>query len=204
MARLRSTRADQDCAGGVQVRTRRRPPTARQDWTRSPHRELRQRRVQVPLTGPAMVAPAVGLARCICRAARSWSSCSTTKRSCRPSSSSSPGSAVMPLSGSCLRPGSGSPAASRSRRLLRSSSGTRPDSLRLHALRLRPLRRGSQHGGGRTSRRHAARSKECVEEAFVRGLIKVVFATETLALGINMPARSVVLEKLVKFDGETR
>ncbi len=45
--------------------------------------------------------------------------------------------------------------------------------------------------------------KECVEEAFVRGLIKVVFATETLALGINMPARSVVLEKLVKFNGET-
>jgi ATP-dependent RNA helicase HelY len=45
--------------------------------------------------------------------------------------------------------------------------------------------------------------KECVEEAFVRGLIKVVCATETLALGINMPARSVVLEKLVKFDGET-
>ena len=45
--------------------------------------------------------------------------------------------------------------------------------------------------------------KECVEEAFVRGLIKVVFATETLALGINMPARSVVLEKLVKYNGET-
>ena len=45
--------------------------------------------------------------------------------------------------------------------------------------------------------------KECVEEAFVSGLIKVVFATETLALGINMPARSVVLEKLVKYNGET-
>nr|NLI50781.1 DEAD/DEAH box helicase [Propionibacterium sp.] len=44
--------------------------------------------------------------------------------------------------------------------------------------------------------------KECVEEAFVRGLVKIVFATETLALGINMPARSVVLEKLVKFNGE--
>ncbi|MFV0450944.1 MAG: DEAD/DEAH box helicase [Propioniciclava sp.] len=44
--------------------------------------------------------------------------------------------------------------------------------------------------------------KECVEEAFVHGLVKVVFATETLALGINMPARSVVLEKLVKFNGE--
>ena len=45
--------------------------------------------------------------------------------------------------------------------------------------------------------------KEAVEEAFVRGLVKVVFATETLALGINMPARSVVLEKLVKFNGES-
>ncbi len=42
-----------------------------------------------------------------------------------------------------------------------------------------------------------------MEEGFVRGLVKVVFATETLALGINMPARSVVLEKLVKYNGET-
>ncbi len=45
--------------------------------------------------------------------------------------------------------------------------------------------------------------KEVVEQLFVRGLVKAVFATETLALGINMPARSVVLEKLVKFNGET-
>lgn len=44
--------------------------------------------------------------------------------------------------------------------------------------------------------------KEVVEELFAAGLIKVVFATETLALGINMPARSVVLEKLVKWDGQ--
>lgn len=44
--------------------------------------------------------------------------------------------------------------------------------------------------------------KETVEELFVRGLCKVVFATETLALGINMPARTVVLEKLVKYNGE--
>ncbi|MFC7374488.1 DEAD/DEAH box helicase [Brachybacterium sp. GCM10030267] len=43
--------------------------------------------------------------------------------------------------------------------------------------------------------------KTVVEELFARGLVKVVFATETLALGINMPARSVVLEKLVKFNG---
>jgi len=45
--------------------------------------------------------------------------------------------------------------------------------------------------------------KECVEELFVRGLCKVVFATETLALGINMPARTVVIEKLTKWNGET-
>ena len=44
--------------------------------------------------------------------------------------------------------------------------------------------------------------KEVVENLFQQGLLKVVFATETLALGINMPARSVVLEKLVKWNGE--
>ncbi|MCW2942219.1 MAG: hypothetical protein JWN00_5204 [Actinomycetia bacterium] len=44
--------------------------------------------------------------------------------------------------------------------------------------------------------------KEVVEELFTRGLIKAVFATETLALGINMPARTVVIEKLDKWNGE--
>ena len=44
--------------------------------------------------------------------------------------------------------------------------------------------------------------KEVVEECFVDGLVKVVFATETLAVGINMPARTVVIEKLTKFTGE--
>ncbi|HEX2700231.1 MAG TPA: DEAD/DEAH box helicase [Acidimicrobiales bacterium] len=44
--------------------------------------------------------------------------------------------------------------------------------------------------------------KEAVEACFSTALVKVVFATETLSLGINMPARSVVIEKLTKFTGE--
>lgn len=44
--------------------------------------------------------------------------------------------------------------------------------------------------------------KGAVEELFKNGLVKAVFATETLALGINMPARTVVLEKLTKWNGE--
>ena len=45
--------------------------------------------------------------------------------------------------------------------------------------------------------------KEAVEECFAKGLVKIVFATETLAVGINMPARAVVLDKLTKYNGET-
>ena len=44
--------------------------------------------------------------------------------------------------------------------------------------------------------------KETVEELFEAGLVKVVFATETLSLGINMPAKTVVIEDLWKFQGE--
>ncbi|MDD6461647.1 MAG: DEAD/DEAH box helicase [Bifidobacteriaceae bacterium] len=44
--------------------------------------------------------------------------------------------------------------------------------------------------------------RQIVETLFEQGLVKVVFATETLALGINMPARSVIVEKLEKFNGE--
>ncbi len=44
--------------------------------------------------------------------------------------------------------------------------------------------------------------KEVVEELFAAGLVRAVFATETLALGINMPARTVVIEKLDKWNGE--
>ncbi|WKV16645.1 DEAD/DEAH box helicase [Janibacter limosus] len=45
--------------------------------------------------------------------------------------------------------------------------------------------------------------REVVEELFTAGRVRAVFATETLAPGINMPARTVVLEKLVKFNGES-
>lgn len=44
--------------------------------------------------------------------------------------------------------------------------------------------------------------RHTVEELFTAGLVRAVFATETLALGINMPARTVVLERLLKFNGE--
>ncbi|RNE49142.1 DEAD/DEAH box helicase [Corynebacterium alimapuense] len=60
------------------------------------------------------------------------------------------------------------------------------------------LQRGfaAHHAGMLPAFRHI------VEDLFVKGLLRSVFATETLALGINMPARSVVLEKLVKYNGE--
>ena len=45
--------------------------------------------------------------------------------------------------------------------------------------------------------------KEVIEELFQQGLIKVVFATETLALGVNMPARSVVIDRLTKWNGQS-
>ncbi|MEV6276984.1 RNA helicase [Nocardia sp. NPDC051832] len=61
------------------------------------------------------------------------------------------------------------------------------------------LHRGlaAHHAGMLPAFRHT------VEELFVRGLVRAVFATETLALGINMPARTVVLERLVKYNGES-
>ena len=74
----------------------------------------------------------------------------------------------------------------------------------LDVLGFRQWRDGLLHG---VAARHAGLLplfKEVVEELFTQGLIKAVFATETLALGINMPARSVVLERLDKFNGEAR
>ncbi len=44
--------------------------------------------------------------------------------------------------------------------------------------------------------------KEVVERLFTSGLLKMLFATETFALGVNMPARAVAFTQLRKFDGE--
>ncbi len=64
---------------------------------------------------------------------------------------------------------------------------------------LEALKRGlaSHHAG------HLPIFKEVVEDLFAQGLVKVVFATETLSLGINMPAKTVVIESLYKFSGES-
>ncbi len=64
---------------------------------------------------------------------------------------------------------------------------------------LEALKRGlSSHHAGRLPI-----FKEVVEDLFAQGLVKVVFATETLSLGINMPAKTVVIESLFKFSGES-
>jgi antiviral helicase SKI2 len=44
--------------------------------------------------------------------------------------------------------------------------------------------------------------KEIIELLFQRGLIKILFATETFAMGINMPARTVIFDSIRKHDGE--
>lgn len=44
--------------------------------------------------------------------------------------------------------------------------------------------------------------KEALEELFEAGLVRLVFATETLALGVNMPARAVVLERFKRWNGQ--
>ncbi|KQY59279.1 RNA helicase [Aeromicrobium sp. Root495] len=72
----------------------------------------------------------------------------------------------------------------------------------LHVLGFHEFRDGLGRG---VSAHHAGMLpafKEIVEKLFSANLVKVVFATETLALGINMPARSVVIEKLTKWNGE--
>ena len=68
--------------------------------------------------------------------------------------------------------------------------------------RLRPVRRPARGRDRRPPRRDGAAIQGGGRGCFVEGLVKVVFATETLAVGINMPARTVVIEKLTKFTGD--
>lgn len=70
------------------------------------------------------------------------------------------------------------------------------------ALRIRSWIRGLERG---IAAHHAGllpQQKLLVEELFQERLLKIVFATETLALGINMPAKAVIIEKLKKFNGQ--
>jgi len=80
------------------------------------------------------------------------------------------------------------------------AAGLSPDDLA--ALGFATFREGLRRGIAAHHAGMLPAFKEAVEQGFVEGLVKVVFATETLALGINMPARSVVLEKLIKYNGE--
>ena len=73
----------------------------------------------------------------------------------------------------------------------------------LHALDFQQWRLGLERG---IAAHHAGMLplfKEITETLFQSGLLRIVFATETLALGINMPAKTVVLEKLIKWNGES-
>ena len=72
----------------------------------------------------------------------------------------------------------------------------------LEVLGFRPWRDALAHGIAAHHAGMVPAFKEIVEDLFVRGLLKLCFATETLALGINMPARTVVIERLEKWDGQ--
>jgi ATP-dependent RNA helicase HelY len=68
-------------------------------------------------------------------------------------------------------------------------------------LHLAQFRRAAENGYAAHHAGMLPLLKACVEDLFEAALVKAVFATETLALGINMPARSVVLDRLTKFNG---
>ncbi|MFT5050357.1 MAG: superfamily II RNA helicase [Chlamydiales bacterium] len=73
------------------------------------------------------------------------------------------------------------------------------DSKEMHSRLFQMARRGvSYHHAGMLPV-----EKEVVERMFTAGLLKLLFTTETFALGINMPARAAVFQSLRKFDGIT-
>lgn len=66
---------------------------------------------------------------------------------------------------------------------------------------LRELRHLAAHGVGYHHAGLLPLHKELIERLFTSGLLRLLFTTETFALGINMPARTVVFSSLRKFDG---
>ncbi len=139
-----------------------------------------------------------------CRGARRSSTCSRSTACCRRSTSCSAGPAATGACDGCAR------RASRSRAAPRPTTSA---SARRRAPRGSTRRTWSPSGSTTSSTgsrpgvaaHHAGMLpvfKETVEELFEAGLVKVVFATETLSLGINMPAKTVVIEDLWKFQGE--
>ena len=124
---------------------------------------------------------------------------------CRPSSSCSAAWAAMQRCDSAWTPAFGSRSPRSGTRSAPSSSSAARDipDEDLHVLGYHEWVDGLERGLAAHHAGMLPTFKEVVEELFVRGLVRAVFATETLALGINMPARSVVLERLVKWNGET-
>ena len=140
------------------------------------------------------------------RAGSTSSTGSTARGCCRRSCSSSAGSAATPPCTQCLDAGVRltTPGGARRRSTSSSRSACRhlPDE-DLHVLGYHDFLDGLTRGVAAHHAGMLPAFKQVVEELYVRGLCKVVFATETLALGINMPARTVVIEKLSKWNGET-
>jgi superfamily II RNA helicase len=96
------------------------------------------------------------------------------------------------------------------RRLLSPDEETRMEALQEELIELFQLDRGHLRGEvfklarAGVAYHHAGMLpiyKEVVERMFTRGLLKMLFTTETFALGINMPARAVVFAGLRKYDG---
>ncbi|TCK23069.1 DEAD/DEAH box helicase [Pseudonocardia endophytica] len=106
--------------------------------------------------------------------------------------------------GQCLRSGlrlTGPDDVDEIRRIVEKHTGDLPQA-DLEVLRYWEWREALERGVAAHHAGMLPAFKETVEELFVAGLVRCVFATETLALGINMPARTVVLERLVKYNGE--
>ena len=138
------------------------------------------------------------------RGARRSSSASPTSRCCRRSCSCSAAPAATRRSSSASRAACGSPTRAERVALRRIADAHLEDLADddLDVLGYDSWLAGLEAGVAAHHAGMVPPMKEAVEEAFTAGLVKVVFATETLSLGINMPARSVVIEKLSKFTGE--